>query len=260
MTKKSFERPNPLNRPPFWKRHPKKLIVFFVILTLCIQIPLAGYFFRIILSVIKFDFTQVSINAIKEHTDWFVRYFTGPPSDADMISHFKKHRVDFERLATITVTQGYCFNLERKQPGQECTQLENKVGMKMGISQITLINSAFRPRAGPCGTPCQVQVFYFEREWQQWLGTKNSTIESWEKQLIYAPPLLPAERFGLDPAGYPEDSLNAMRKECFMKQSLDSIPPELEANPGSHAFPNCAVRHIEGQWFLKLTPHNILDF
>jgi hypothetical protein len=261
MTKQSTEVPTQIPKPPLWKRHHKKLIALVVLSMLCIQIPLLGYVGRVFLSVMQFGVGQSSFKALQEHTDWFMRYFTGPPSDAEMIAHFKKHRANFERLAYITITQGYCFDLERRKPGQECTQLEKEVEMKTGISQITLINSAFRPRTGPCGTPCQVQeYFYSGKEWQQWLGTKNPKINTWEKNLIYVPPLLPAEQFALDLGRYPANSLNAIRKACFMKQSLDSIPTELEAKPGSHAFPNCAVRHIEGQWFLKLTPHNILDF
>lgn len=243
-------------RAPFWKRHPKKLIALAVFLALCTQMPILGYLERVFLSVALFGFSQTTVKTIEDYNDWFMRYFTGPPSDAEMIAHFRKHRAEFERLAYLQATQGYCHNKERERPGQECTRLESKVGMRGGTSGPILVNSALGPRTGPCGFPCRTQNFrYTHKERQQWRGTKNPEIEGWEKELVYVPPLLPAERFGLDPKGYPTDSLSAMRRECFWLDSLDSIPPELEAKPGDNAYPNCAARHIDSQWFLRLKPY-----
>lgn len=253
----------PVAKPPFWKRHPRKLIVLAVFLLLCSQMPLLGYLGRVFQSVLDFGFSPTAKGELEKHTDWFKRYFTGPPSDAEMIAHFKKHRVEFERLAYLTVTQGFCHGRERERPGQECTKLEEKVGMRGGLYyRFHLSNSALRdPRSRTCFFPCGVQDFdYPNMEWQQWWGTKNPKIETWSKELIYVPPLLPAELFGLDPKSYPTDLITAVRKGCFLKESLDSIPPELEADPGFAGEPKCAVRHIEGQWFLKLNPHNVIDF
>lgn len=262
MTHQASEAPEQIATPPFWKRHPKKLIVLAVFLALCSQMPLWGYLERVFLSVVLFGYSQTTVKAIEEQNDWFNRYFTGPPSDAEMISHFRKHRAEFEQLAYLQATQGYCHNKERERPGQECTRLERIVGMQAGLTSIFLGNSALRSCSKPYSFPCTYGLVfrYTHKERQQWRGTMNPKIESWEKELVYAPPLLLADQFRLNPLHDPHDSMSAMRRECFWKESLDSIPPELEANPGDHAYPKCAARHIEGQWFLRLTPNNELDF
>ncbi len=258
MTNPASEASDQIDGQPFWKRHPI-LIGLALFLFLNSQMPLFGYLEGVVLNMFEIGI----INAIEKQNDWFVRYFTGPPSDAEMIANFNKHRAKFERLVHLQLYHGYCHHQEQLHPGSECARLEKDVGMRASLSsQLHFSNSALQhPSITICGTPCYAQEFdYSHKQLQQWFGTKNPKIETWEKFLLYVPPLVPAERFGLDPKGYPPDSLSAISKKCHIKDTLDSIPPELEADPGDHAYPNCAVRHIDGQWFLMLEPHNVLDF
>lgn len=235
--------------------HKTKLMAALLIFILSTETPLIGYLWRVVSSTAKFGFSTTTIVAIEEHTEWLKRYFTGPPSDTKMINHFLTNQSEFERLAAINATYGYCFSLHQKNKGQECTLLENKLSVRSGASQIAFLNSALRPKTGPCGIPCQAfEYSYQNQELQSWFGTKNPKIETWEKVFIYTPPLSSAEEFSLDSKNHPSDILAAIEKKCILKNSLDSIPAELEYSPGTSAFPNCAVRRINNRWFIKLSP------
>ena len=257
MTSETLAMQNKAPGTSFLKRHRLKLIGVAVFLLLSTQMPLLGYLGRVVLSVLTFGVSSTTVKSIEVQTDWFKRYFTGPPSDAEMIAHFRAHRADLERLAYLMATQGFCHDRERKQPGQECSRIEQRIGMRGGMEGTMVDNSAFRhPRSHICGFPCKVQDYNFIlKEPRQWWRTQNSDIEAWEKELVYVPPLLPPERFGLD-ASYPTDPVEVMRRNCYgnLVTSLYTIPAELERDPGSWGYPHCAVRHIEGQWFIKLSP------
>jgi len=240
---------------PFWERNKWKLVGAAIILLISTQIPLLGYLERVTLSVLTFGVSKATVESIEVHTDWFKRYFTGPLSDEAMISRFRSHRTDLERMAYIFALQGDCG---RRQQEKECSGIEQRVGMRVGMEGRMVGNSALRqPGSRTCHFPCMVQTFRIVlQEPQQWWRTKNSKIEAWEKVLIYVPPLLPDTNLGLDEKGYPTDTVEVMRRICFgnIVDTLDVIPSGLDRDPGNWGYPNCAARHVDGQWFIKLRP------
>lgn len=272
MTSETLEMQNKemQNKAPgtsFLKRHRLKLIGVAVFLLLSTQMPLLGYLGRVVVSVLTFGVSSTTVKSIEVQTDWFKRYFTGPPSDAEMIAHFRAHRADLERLAYLFATEGCAGKAGPEYTyieHPECARIERQIGMRGGLEGTSLLNSAFRdPRSRTCGAPCYVQAFNFIlKEPQDWwhgrdihVDGSDGEIEAWEKQLVYVPPLLPPERFGLD-AGYPTDPIEVMRRNCSggLVHSLDTIPAQLKKDPGNWGYPNCAVRHIGGQWFITLKP------
>lgn len=144
--------------------HKTKLMAALLIFILSTETPLIGYLWRVVSSTAKFGFSTTTIVAIEEHTEWLKRYFTGPPSDTKMINHFLTNQSEFERLAAINSTYGYCFSLHQKNKGQECTLLENKLSVRSGASQIAFLNSALRPKTGPCGIPCQAFEYSYQNQ------------------------------------------------------------------------------------------------
>jgi len=235
----------------FLGRHKWKFVVVLVSV-LCYQIPLLGYLWRVTESLATLGLSQASLSAIENHTDWFKRYFTGPPSDAEMIAFFRAHRADMDRLAYILATEGYCFNLVEKNPSHECGVIEQRLGLSGWPWGSNFANSALRnPKSRTCGGPCQGQSYSFTlQEPQQWRGTTHSYITGWQKTFIYVPPLVSAERFGLSPEQFPSDPVKAVAKHSYIKQSLDSISAELDANPDGYK--ESAVLHIDDGWFLGL--------
>lgn len=228
-------------------------IKLLIVLLVLYFTPLLGYVWRLGEAVVEHGFSHQTLVVMARHTDWFKRYFTGPPSDDEMIAFFHKQRADLERAAYLYAHNGYCHHNDALPYRQECEQLQERTGTRVGLGTASVHNSIYRDPKYTCGPGCNVQEHYFfDVEEQDWWRSWNTKIKAWRKSLEYVPPLLPAEYFGLDPKDYPNDPVKVMRRHCHPRDSLDSVPSEIEKE--SLLDYECAVRHIEDQWFIVLRP------
>lgn len=244
---------SPVPDKPKWRyRFWIKLLIVVLVLY---YTPLLGYVWRLGEAVAEHGFSRQTLPAMARHTDWFKRYFTGPSSDDDMIAFFHRHRADLERAAYFYAHHGYCHNRQTPADKQECEQLQERTGMRVFGSR-TLPNTVYRRSEQGCGADCDVQDHYFhDMEPQDWWRSWNGEIKAWQKSLLYVPSLMPADLLGYNPKHYPDDPLEVMRRDCYRKNSLDSVPPELEKIEDAPLLNDkCATRHIEGQWFIVLRP------
>lgn len=250
MTSKTLEMQNKAPKTSFLKRHRLKLIGVAVFLLLSTQMPLLGYLGRVVVSVLTFGISSTTVKSIEVQTDWFMRYFTGPPSDAEMIAFFREHQQEFERMADIGTNKSRC------DQDQECARIATN--LNLGASSAALPhapNLACRSLPQPKGYGmqfCHSQEYYLSVEPQDWWKSNNNKIEAWEKSYVYVAPHIPAERLGLNPRFYPHDPAEVMRRRCYLVEQLDTIPAELEAKPDDYK--DCAARHIGGQWFIRFYP------
>ena len=234
------------------KKYLRWIALLIVALTLYLT-PLSGYFWRVGNAIVQYGFSQKTLTTISKHTGWFKRYFTGPPSDSELIAFFGQHRPDLERAAYFYAHHGYCHHNDNLTYRRECEQLQERTRMQVGLGGVIVDNSIYRYRKSPCGSGCYVQEHYFfDLEPQDWWRSRNREIKAWRKSLVYVPPLLLAEKLGLDSKSHPNDPLELMTRKCHLKASLDSVPPEIEKS--SLLEGQCAVRQIEGQWFIQLRP------
>jgi len=218
-------------------------------------IPLVGYLWRVGTAVSEHGFSQETLSEIARHTNWLKRYFTGPPTDKEMTEFFYRHRTDLERSAFIFSRYGYCHHSSTSGHKQECERMQERTRTKVGLAGPILINSAYRAVNRKCGHECYVQVhIFYEMEPQNWWRSWNGGIKAWQKSLLFVPPLKSAALFGLNPNRYPDDPLEVMRRNCIVKDTLNFVPPELENKEAAYLIDGCAVKHIEGNWFIALRP------
>lgn len=226
--------------------------------------PLLGYLWRVTLSVLTFGVSTTTVKSIEMQTAWFKRYFTGPPSDAEMIAFFQAHQKEFERMAYIDTNKIHCSS------DTECARIATILKLRGGHASISDgPNLACRSLPQPKGYGmqfCNSKEYNLNNiEPQDWsdgrdihIDNNNGQIKAWEKTYVYVAPRIPAEQLGLNPKTYPHDPVEIMRRGCYgnIVDSLDTIPSGLKRSPlqGGWAYPNCAARHIVGQWFIKLRP------
>jgi hypothetical protein len=178
----------------------------------------------------------------QEHHAWLMRFFTGPPSDAEMLSFFRQHKQDFDRLA---YWHGHCIFYFR---GDECTPIETRLGLSSSSEGVAM-NASFNPQLpARCRPHCDIQGYQFALRSQNWWRNTNLKIHSWSKLLIYIPPLVPGPMVGLD-SSYPTERDEAMRRHCrYPKASLDYPLPELMA--AKYYVDGCGYFPLGEGWYL----------
>jgi hypothetical protein len=234
------------------KRFRLWLVGITAFMILCYLIPLLGYMWRIGTSMVEHGFSQQTSAAIMRHTIWLKSYFTGPPNDDDLIDFFRQHQAEFERMAYLATTEGKGCHAGKQT---ECHRIAERLDIRAGDSNPVVTNSAcslLPPLLGYGKHFCHSQEYEFNIEHQDWWRSKSRQVEAWTKSYIYVLPALPAERFGYDPKNFPHDPVEIMRRHCYIETLLDTIPDRLNANPTGTT--DCAVRHIDGQWFIRLRP------
>lgn len=238
------------SKAPFFKKHRLKLAVV-AFLVLCYFVPLLGYLWRLGESVVEHGVSRQTLTDFDHHTDWFIRYFTGPMSDAEMIAFFSKYRSEFERMAYIGTNKSRC------DEDDECSKIAAKLGLRVGFASLpNYPNYACQLLPQPKGYGqqfCASQEYYLNIEPQNWWRSRNDSVEAWEKSYIYVAPTLPAERFGLNSKDFPSTPIEIIRHDCYLVGAIDVIPSYLNVNPDGAN--DCAARQIDGQWFLSLFPH-----
>jgi hypothetical protein len=198
-------------------------------------------------SVAATGLSRETARSIARDSEWFLRFFTGPPSDAEMKAFFERNRPAFERLA-------YLYATSQCEPGPEtptCKALAEQLGVFVYSSNGAPNTVYPQSREIPCRSACDVQEYIFLSESQNWWRSTNSRISSWHKRLVYVPPLLPAQMFGLDPNQYPDDRDEVLRRRCyFPRLSLDMPVPQLEDEPSYSD--GCGFSPIGDGWYLIL--------
>jgi hypothetical protein len=239
-----------LYQRPRFKQWVKRLSISAVVLLVLYQVPLLPYLWRIGSSLNQQGLNNQAWTEIKQHSAWFERYFTGPPSDKEMFEFFYKHRETLERLAYLYSTEQCRMHLQ----DEPCKTLEQKIGMQVStISQIH--NTAFQPQNKlSCFSYCHGQNYEFTQEYQNWWRSTSLNVEAWTKGLIYIPPLLPAEKFNL-PKHITHNRNEFMRIECgYLKKSLDKPVIEIEEKWQSDG---CGYRPIVDGWFVVQRAHYV---
>ena len=192
---------------------------------------------------------------IVRHADWLLRYFTGPPSDAELIAYWRRHRLAFQQMAWLYAADRCDGNGNREIPIEQCQRLMQQLGVTIFSSPLTPnsdCNAMLYPHPGHI-LPCRVQTYLLHIETQNWWRNTNLNISSWEKRLMYIPPLLDPRLFGLGPT-YPTERDEVMRRQCYNhRSSLDRpTPQQLAAN---YASEECAFRPLGDGWYLLLDGH-----
>jgi hypothetical protein len=230
------------------KKSDKRFAVFVLALLFLYHVPLIQYFWRVGNSVAATGLSRETARSIASDSEWFLRFFTGPPSDAEMKAFFERNRPAFERLA-------YLYATSQCDPGPEtptCKVLAEQLGVS--VYAFTHVNNTAytQSREIPCRSACKIQEYSPLTETQNWWRSTNSSIDYWEKKFLYVPPLLPAQAFGLDPNHHPAERDEVVRRLCrYPRYSLDIPVPELEAEPVYAD--ECGYRPLGDGWYLLLS-------
>jgi len=232
-------------RAPKWSRRCAMVVVT---LFLLYQVPIIEYLWRVGASLADTGFSRKTAQRLARDSDWFIRYFTGPPSDTEMRAFFEKNRPTFERLA-------YLYATAQCEPGPEdktCKELAQQLGVF--VFTVDYVKNTIYPQSQRdyCFPACAVQNYALLEEAQNWWRSTNTGISSWEKQLYYVPPLLPAQPLGLNPKEFPAERDEVMRRLCrYPGASLDTLVPELERE--RYYSDACGYRSLGDGWYLALS-------
>jgi hypothetical protein len=229
------------------KKSDKRFAVFVLALLFLYHVPLIQYFWRVGNSVAATGLSRETARSIARDSEWFLRFFTGPPSDAEMKAFFERNRPAFERLA-------YLYATSQCEPGVGEKACEAQAE-QLGFSVFTLgyLKNSIYPQSQeiPCGSACKLQRFSPLTEPQNWWRSTNSSIDYWDKRFLYVPPLLPAEQFGLSSQDFAAERDEVVRRLClYPRTSLDFLVSELEAEPVYAD--ECGYRPLGDGWYLIL--------
>lgn len=239
-------------RLPTTPNRAKRWLAIAATLFLLYWLPLIDFAWVVGRSVYQHGVSRQSWEKIGWHADWFRRFFTGPPSDAEMIAFWHRHRADFDRMAELYVT-GRCQFGYTPMDNAPCAPLEDRLGVD--ISPVfTVTNSAYARRAlKVCGAPCQAQAYRLRQRPQDWWRSTNLNIKAWVKSWLWVPPLLPGPELGLS-ADEPTERDEAIRRYCgYRKTSLDRPIPELLAE--EFQTDECGYRPLGNGWYLELSAY-----
>jgi hypothetical protein len=189
---------------------------------------------------------------IERHADWLLRYFTGPPSDAELIAYWRRHRLAFEQLAWLYAADRCDADGQRQKPIAQCQQLMKQLGVTILSSPLipnSDCNALLHPHPGH-KLSCPTQDFYLHIEPQNWWRNTSVHIARWEKGLSFIPPLHDPLPLGLD-STYPVERDEVMRRQCRNRlSSLDR--PNAERLKSDYAPQECAFRPLGDGWYLWL--------
>lgn len=229
---------------------------------LCWYMPLLGYFGRLMDTLERNLFRDGSVGLIahdlQEDTLWFKRYFTGPPSDAEMISLWRRGYKDFEWMAKATHSTGLACARLIEWGNSKCADMAEKYDVSLYVPDWDrwVPNSVYR--VSGCGfldLSCADLKFKLRSEPQDWREYELEHVAVWEKTLVRMVETRPAGELGLNPEDYPDDPMERARHSCFLAPSLDTVSDEIFQRIKENRLRQfCVIRQLDERWFLMLTP------
>lgn len=222
-------------------------VVILIFLLLSCYMPLPGYLARVGAALIEHGFSSNTLERIYSHSRWLKRYFTGPPSDREMVAFLESNREALERIAVLEI-MGLCRDDENLidngfQPKGECGALLNKLDLWVGPTSTSFHNSIYNIQGGQrVGNATGGARISRKIEPQDWISAKGNQIKYWQKAYVYVPPLIKTNFAS-------NDLLKLFEANNLILDSLDTPPKRIEANPYLH---DCAVRQVDKNWYLEL--------
>lgn len=205
----------------------------------CYEIPILGYLWRVGESIIDARSGEDLFRRVGGSTRWFMRFFTGPRKDQEMIEFLREHRAQLERAAIACLKSNHCPRSGGSIPEQQ--ELFETLSIKITFGGSTYSRSVYRHRtSGAYGESDGTEALRFSpadegAHW--WRGSKYL----WYKDYLYVPSLFPDKDGSDDP----------LREGLLLRVSesaLDIIPRDVE-NGG---FGDCMYRRIDKSWFIQL--------
>ncbi|BEV71609.1 hypothetical protein THUN1379_10910 [Paludibacterium sp. THUN1379] len=234
-------------------RRLRHCLFFLAAVLLCSWLRLYDFATDIGHSLYKHGFSPTGWLAVQSDFAKFRRFYTGPPTDAEVIAFWTRHRQQLAQMVALDLA-GHCTQGIPLEPYDACELIGRQIGVHF-IRMYWLPNSIYA-QSHNCPRGCYMWLFtlpYYESDW--WRNT-NSQIASWRKRLVYIPPLLPPASVGVDDF-YPAERDQAMRLECqYQSTALDRpLPEQLAATYPQEV---CAFRPLGDGWYLLLEPHYTL--
>ncbi|WP_215781981.1 hypothetical protein [Paludibacterium sp. B53371] len=234
-------------------RRLRHCLFFLAAVLLCSWLQLYDFATDIGHSLYKHGFSPAGWQAVQSDFAKFRRFYTGPPTDAEVIAFWTRHRQQLAQMVALH-TAGKCHGGYPVVPYDDCA----KIGMAIGVAFIALdhlANSVHAP-SHHCRVGCQIIFFTLPYEQSDWWRNTNRHIAAWRKRLAYIPPLLPPEALGLN-RKLTTDRNQVMQHWCrHQRPSLDRPLPEQFA--AEYAPEECAFRAMGAGWYLLLEPHYTL--
>lgn len=210
-------------------------------------VPLGSYLWDMGTTLVQYGVSRQAWPEYGRHSDWLLRFFTGPPSDAEMRRFFERYRADLNRIVTLYYAEQCVFDYHPPTPFNACLPIAHKIGVKL-YPKWRVLNAAGRPRYRQvCSSPCDALSFNFRERTQNWWRNTNPVITGWIKSLLYIPPLVPYPGVSGEPLTRDE----VIRRECqYPRASLNTPLPEIMAE--ADYSDNCGYFPLGDGWYVVL--------